>query len=95
MRPFDGHAPREQRRRATAPSDFWSFDCNRFGSPNGPTAPGSDLSRRRSHDNAWGAVSLAVTGCDPRRLRFERGRPRRIYCDNGNEFVIVADWIYG
>jgi transposase InsO family protein len=82
---------REQRRPATARDDIWSMDFVADELTDGRrfrTLTVLDLSTRQCLDIA---VGRGLTGQDVvatlERLRFDRGVPQRIYCDNGSEFV--------
>jgi putative transposase len=87
---------REQRRPATAGNDIWSTDFVADGRWF-RTLTVLDLFTRQCLDIA---VSLGPKGQDVvatlERLRFDRGLPQRIYCDNGSEFVGAAldRWAY-
>ena len=91
---------REQRRPAEARNDIWSMDFVADELTNGGrfrTLTVLDLFTRECLDIA---VGRGLTGQDVaatlERLRFERGLPQRIYCDNGSEFVSAAmdRWAY-
>lgn len=85
---------REQRRPATAWNDIWSMDVvadELTGGRKFPTLTILDLFTRECLDIA---VGRGLTGQDVvatlERLRFDRGLPQRISCDNGTEFVSAA-----
>jgi len=91
---------REQRRPATARNDIWSMDFVADALADGRrfrTLTVLDLYTRQCLDIA---VGRSLTGQDVaavlERLRFDRGLPQRIYCDNGTEFVSAAMdlWAY-
>jgi putative transposase len=91
---------REQRRPATARNDIWSMDFVADELTDGRTfrtLTVLDLYTRQYLDIA---VGRSLTGRDVaatlERLRFDRGLPQRIYCDNGTEFVSAAMdlWAY-
>lgn len=91
---------REQRRPATARNDIWSMDFVADGLADGRRFRALtvlDLYTRQCLDIA---VGRGLTGQDVaavlERLRFDRGLPQRIYCDNGTEFVSAAmdQWAY-
>jgi putative transposase len=91
---------REQRRPATARNDIWSMDFVADELADGRrfrTLTVLDLYTRQCLDIA---VGRGLTGQDVvatlERLRFDRGLPQRIYCDNGSEFVGAAMdlWAY-
>ncbi len=91
---------REQRRPATARNDIWSMDFVADEFTDGRrfrTLTVLDLFTRQCLDIA---VGRGLTGQDVvatlERLRFDRGLPQRIYCDNGSEFVGAAMdlWAY-
>ena len=98
---FDGSVPGVTRRRSTASSDAprrlamtsgaWTSSRTKWPRSTIPRAdhagsiharmPGD---RRRSRPH-WSRVAATLE-----RLRFDRGLPQRIYCDNGTEFVSAA-----
>lgn len=91
---------REQRRPATARNDIWSMDFVADELADGRRFRALtvlDLYTRQCLDIA---VGRGLTGRDVaatlERLRFDRGLPQRIYCDNGTEFVSAAMdlWAY-
>jgi putative transposase len=91
---------REQRRPAAARNDIWSMDFVADELTNGGrfrTLTVLDLFTRECLDIA---VGRGLTGQDVaatlERLRFDRGLPQPIYCDNGSEFVSAAmdRWAY-
>jgi putative transposase len=91
---------REQRRPATARNEIWSMDFVADQLTDGGrfrTLTVLDLFTRECLDIA---VGRGLTGHDVvatlERLRFDRGLPQRIYCDNGTEFVSAAMdlWAY-
>jgi putative transposase len=91
---------REQRRPATARNDIWSMDFVADEFTDGRrfrTLTVLDLFTRECLDIA---VGRGLTGHDVvatlERLRFDRGLPQRIYCDNGTEFVsaVMDLWAY-
>ena len=91
---------REQRRPATDRNDIWSMDFVADALADGRrfrTLTVLDLFTRECLDLA---VGRSLTGQDVvralERLRFDRGLPERIYCDNGPEFVSAAMdlWAY-
>lgn len=91
---------REQRRPATTRNDIWSMDFVADELADGRKFRALtvlDLYTRQCLDIA---VGRGLTGQDVaatlERLRFDRGLPQRIYCDNGTEFVSAAMdlWAY-
>jgi putative transposase len=97
--PRDGRASRTAR-PATARNDTWSMDFVADELSDGRrfrTLAVLDLYTRQCLDIA---VGRGLTGQDVvatlERLRFDRGLPQRIYCDNGSEFVGAAMdlWAY-
>jgi putative transposase len=91
---------REQRRPAIARNDIWSMDFVADELADGRrfrTLTVLDLFTRECLDIA---VGRGLTGQDVvrtlERLRFDRGLPQRIHCDNGTEFVSAAMdlWAY-
>jgi putative transposase len=91
---------REQRRPATDRNDIWSMDFVADELADGRrlrTLTILDLYTRECLDIT---VGRGLTGHDVVRalegLRFDRGLPQRIYCDNGSEFVSAAMdlWAY-
>lgn len=91
---------REERRPATARNDIWSMDFVADELTDGRRFRALtilDLYTRQCLDIA---VGRGLTGQDVaatlERLRFDRGLPQRIYCDNGTEFVSAAMdlWAY-
>ena len=91
---------REQRRPASARNDIWSMDFVADELTDGRrfrTLTVMDLFTRECLDIA---VGRGLTGQDVvatlECLRFDRGLPQRIYCDNGTEFVSAAMdlWAY-
>jgi putative transposase len=91
---------REQRRPAASRNDIWSMDFVADELADGRrfrTLTVLDLYTRECLDIA---VGRGLTGQDVVRtleqLRFDRGLPERIYCDNGTEFVSAAMdvWAY-
>jgi putative transposase len=91
---------REQRRPAIARNDIWSMDFVADEFTDGRrfrTFTVLDLFTRQCLDIAAGR---GLTGQDVvatlERLRFDRGLPQRISCDNGSEFVGAAMdlWAY-
>jgi len=91
---------REQRRPATARNDIWSMDFVADQLADGRrfrALPVLDLFTREclAIDIGQGLSGRdVVTALE--RLRFDRGLPQRIYCDNGTEFVSAAMdlWAY-
>jgi putative transposase len=83
----------EQRRPATARNDIWSMD---FVASIGRQPPFSRLTIIDLFTRECLAIDIGqgLSGQDVaatlERLRFERGLPQRIYCDNGTEFVSTA-----
>ena len=91
---------REQRRPATARNDIWSMDFVADELRRRPPVPGVD-GARSLHARVLGYRRRPGLGGQDvaatlERLRFERGLPQRIYCDNGTEFVSAAMdlWAY-
>ena len=91
---------REQRRPAAGRNDIWSMDFVADELADGRkfrTLTVLDLYTRECLEIA---VGRGLTGQDVaatlERLRFDRGLPQRIYCDNGTEFVSAAMdlWAY-
>lgn len=91
---------REQRRPATQRHDIWSMDFVADELADGRRFRALtmlDVYTRQCLDIA---VGRGLTGHDVartlERLRFDRGLPQRIYCDNGTEFVSAAMdlWAY-
>jgi putative transposase len=91
---------REQRRPATCRNDIWSMDFVADELADGRrfrTLTILDVYTRECLDIA---VGQGLTGRDVvgslERLRFDRGLPKRIYCDNGSEFIGAAMdlWAY-
>ena len=91
---------REQRRPAATRNDIWSMDFVADECTDGRrlrTLTVLDLFTRECLDIA---VGRGLTGQDVvatlERLRFDRGLPQRIHCDNGTEFVSAAMdlWAY-
>lgn len=91
---------REERRPATARNDIWSMDFVADQLADGRrfrTLTVLDLFTREclAIDAGQGLSGRDVVAT-LERLRFERGLPQRIYCDNGTEFVSAAMdlWAY-
>jgi putative transposase len=89
---------REQRRPAAARNDIWSMDFVADELTEGRrfrTLTVLDLFTRQCLDIA---VGRGLTGQDVvatlERLRFDRGLPQRIYCDNGSN-LSAPPWISG
>jgi putative transposase len=91
---------REQRRAATARNDIWSMDFVADELADGRRFRALtviDLFTREclaiEIGRGLGGHTVAAA---LERLRFERGLPQRIYCDNGTEFVSAAMdlWAY-
>ena len=91
---------REQRRPATARNDIWSMDFVADELADGRrfrTLTVIDLFTRECLAIEVGqGLSGQDVAATLERLRFERGRPQRIFCDNGTEFVSAAMdlWAY-
>ena len=92
---------REQRRPATARNDIWSMDFVADQLADGRRFRALtviDLFTREclAIDVGQCARRARCRGRTLERLRFERGLPQRIYCDNGTEFVSAAMdlWAY-
>jgi putative transposase len=90
---------REQRRPATARNDIWSMDFVADEFTDGRrfhTLTILDLYTRQCLDIA---VGRGLTGQDVvatlERLRFDRGVPQRIYCDNAASSSARRRWISG
>jgi putative transposase len=91
---------REQRRPATARNDIWSMDFVADQLADGRRFRALtvlDLFTREclAIDGGQGLSGRDVVAT-LEGLRFERGLPQRIYCDNGTEFVSAAMdlWAY-
>jgi len=91
---------REQRRPATARNDIWSMDFVADELTDGRRFRSLTLLDLFTRECLDIAVGRGLTGQDVaatlERLRFDRGLPQRIYCDNGSEFVSAAmdRWAY-
>jgi putative transposase len=91
---------REQRRPATARNDIWSMDFVADQLADGRRFRALTVLDLFTRECLAIDVGHGLTGRDVvatlERLRFERGLPQRIYCDNGTEFVSAAMdlWAY-
>jgi len=91
---------REQRRPATARNDIWSMDFVADQLANGRRFRALTVLDLFTRECLAIDVGQGLSGRDVvaalERLRFERGLPERIYCDNGTEFVSAAMdlWAY-
>jgi putative transposase len=91
---------REQRRPATACNEIWSMDFVADECADGRRFRALTVldlfTRECLAIDAGRAMSGQEVAAILERLRFERGLPQRIYCDNGTEFVSVAMdlWAY-
>lgn len=91
---------REQRRPATARNDIWSMDFVADEFADGRRVRTLTVLVLFTRECLTIAVGRGLTGQDVARaleqLRFDRGLPQRIYCDNGTEFVSAAKdlWAY-
>jgi putative transposase len=91
---------REQRRPATARNDIWSMDFVADECADGRRFRTLTVLDLFTRECLAIAVGRGLTGHDVVRaleqLRFDRGLPARIYCDNGSEFVGAAMdlWAY-
>ena len=91
---------RERRRPATARNDIWSMDFVADQLADGRrfrTLTVIDLFTRECLGiEAGQRLSGHDVAAALERLRFERGLPQRIYCDNGSEFVsaVMDLWAY-
>jgi putative transposase len=91
---------REQRRAATARNDIWSMDFVADQVADGRRFRALTVLDLFTRECLAIDVGQTLTGRDVaatlERLRFERGLPQRIYCDNGTEFVSAAMdlWAY-
>ena len=91
---------REQRRPATARNDIWSMDFVSDELSNGRRFRALTMIDLFTRECLEILAGRHLRGDDVaavlERLRFERGLPQRIYCDNGSEFVSAAMdlWAY-
>ncbi len=91
---------REQRRPAVARNDIWSMDFVADQCAEGRRFRALTVLDLFTRECLAIDVGQGLTGRDVvatlERLRFERGLPQRIYCDNGTEFVSAAMdlWAY-
>jgi putative transposase len=91
---------REQRRPATARNDIWSMDFVGDQLADGRRFRALTVLDLFTRECLAIDVGQGLSGRDVvatlERLRFERGLPQRIYCDNGTEFVSAAMdlWAY-
>ena len=91
---------REHRRPATARNDIWSMDFVADEMSDGRRFRALTVIDLFTHECLAIDAGRGLTGQDVaatlERLRFERGLPQRIYCDNGTEFVSAAMdlWAY-
>jgi putative transposase len=91
---------REQRRPATARNDIWSMDFVADQLADGRRVRALTVLDLFTRECLVIDVGQGLSGSDVvatlERLRFERGLPRCIYCDNGTEFVSAAMdlWAY-
>lgn len=91
---------REQRRPATARNDIWSMEFVADQLSDGRRSRALTVLDLFTRECLAIDVDHALSGRDVvstlERLRFERGLPQRIYCDNGTEFVSAAMdlWAY-
>jgi putative transposase len=91
---------REQRRPAIARNDIWSMDFVSDQLADGRRFRALTVIDMFTRECLAIDVGQGLGGHDVaatlERLRFERGVPRRIYCDNGTEFVSAAMdlWAY-
>src|SRR5688572_21518189 len=91
---------REQRRPATARNDIWSMDFVADQLADGRRFRALTVIDLFTRECLAIEIGQGLGGQDVaaalERLRFERGVPQRIYCDNGTEFVSAAMdlWAY-
>jgi putative transposase len=91
---------REQRRAAAARKDIWSMDSVADQLADGRRFRGLTIFDLFTRECLAIDIGHGLTGRDVvaalERLRFERGLPQRIYCDNGTELVSAAMdlWAY-
>jgi len=91
---------REQRRPATARNDIWSMDFVADQLADGRRFRALTVLDLFTRECLAIDVGQGLSGRDVvatlEHLRFERGLPQRIYCDNGTEFVSAAMdlWAY-
>jgi putative transposase len=91
---------REQRRPAVARNDIWSMDFVADQLADGRRFRALTVIDLFTRECLAIDVGRGLTGRDVvatlERLRFARGLPQRIYCDNGTEFVSAAMdlWAY-
>lgn len=91
---------REQRRPATARNDIWSMDFVADQLADGHRFRALTVIDVFTRECVAIQVGQSLSGQDVaaavEALRFDRGLPRRIYCDNGTEFVSAAMdlWAY-
>ena len=91
---------REQRRPAATRNDIWSMDFVADELVDGRRFRTLTVIDLFTRECLAIDVGRSLTGQDVaaslERLRFERGLPQRIYCDNGTEFVSAAMdlWAY-
>ena len=96
-RPWRQHATavhREQRRPATARNDIWSMDFVADQLADGRRFRALTVIDMFTRECLAIDIGQGLGGHDVaatlERLRFQRGVPQRIYCDNGTEFVSAA-----
>lgn len=86
--------------RAVAPNDIWSMDVVADECTGGRRFRRLRILDLYTRECLGIAVGRGLTGHDVaaalERLRFSRGLPQRIYCDNGTEFISAAMdlWAY-
>lgn len=91
---------REQRRSAAARNDIWSMDFVADQLADGRRFRALTVIDTFTRECLAIDIGQGLGGHDVaatlERLRFERGLPQRIYCDNGSEFVSAAMdlWAY-
>ena len=91
---------REQRRPATARNDIWSMDFVADELTDGRRFRALTMIDLFTRECLEIMAGRHLRGHDVaavlERLRFERGLPQRIYCDNGSEFVsaVMDLWAY-
>jgi putative transposase len=91
---------REQRRPATARNDIWSMDFVADELADGRRFRALTVLDLFTRECLAIDVGQGLGGRDVvatlERLRYERGLPQRIYCDNGTEFVssVMDLWAY-
>jgi len=91
---------RERRRPAQGQNEIWSMDFVADQLADAQRFRALTVIHLFTRECLAIDVGQGLTGCDVaatlERLRFERGLPQRIYCDNGPEFVSAAMdlWAY-